>query len=440
MKNAKQMKETKLNSGSPPRLISELVSNAKKNYLTAHAHLEKQAVALGKKDGFLGVPAQNDSQVSPNEDLLRNEYRKLLAECRKKGKPYMDGPHLAAKVYAQKLIELEENGEANYTKELDALNQKRDGGINEINRAFQDREHDLAEKVHTAEREYREVRLDLQHIQGKTGRNHPLIHFKSGFLYFLLLLGIGLAEVPLNLQIFQKFGEAFFITMIMASSLAIAIPVLAHFTGVFIKQRKEKKEYTYFAILCITIFAIFNFGISIFRTDVLAEAMGQAPNDLNIIIFTCLNLILFIIGVLAAYFRHDESYELEHIYDDYQKAKTVFNKENEALNQEKTILAAKKNEALKVVHNTFEKGKTALNNKKDTLVIQHSEYVQRYDELLNSFVALEEIIDACYHIAIGKYRSANISQRKDRRSPDSWNIPVPNLNLHFAAVAELDPN
>ena len=434
------MKETKLNAASPPRLISQLVNQAKKDFLTTHALLEKQALTLGEKDGFLGIPSVEDTQVSPNEGLLRNEYRKLLAECRKKGKPYLDAPHLAAKVYAQKLTDLAENEEATYTKELDALTQKRTAEINEIDRAYQDREHDLAEKVHTAEREYREVRQDLQDIQSKTGRNHPLIHFKSGILYFLLLLGIGLAEVPLNLQVFQKFGEAFFITMIMASSLAIAIPVLAHFTGVFVKQRKEKKEYTYFAILCIAVFAIFNFGVSIFRTAVLAEAMGQAPNDLNIVIFTCLNLILFIIGVLAAYFRHDESYELEHIYDDYQKAKKGFNKENDALSKEKAALAAKKNQALKVVHDAFEKGKSALNNKKDTLITQHSEHVQRYDELLNSFAALEEIIDACYHIAISKYRSANLSQRKDRRSPDSWQNQVPNLDLHFATVAELDPN
>lgn len=434
------MKETKLNAESPPRLISQLVSQAKTDFLTTHSLLEKQAVTLGEKDGFLSIPSVDDVQVSPNEHLLRNEYRKLLAECRKKGKPYLDAPHLAAKVYAQKLTDLAENGEATHTKELDTLTQKRTAEINEIDRAYQDREHDLAEKVHTAEREYREVRQDLQDIQSKTGRNHPLIHFKSGILYFLLLFGIGLAEVPLNLQIFQKFGEAFFITMIMASSLAIAIPVLAHFTGVFVKQRKEKKEYTYFAILCIAVFVIFNFGVSIFRTAVLAEAMGQAPNDLNIVIFTCLNLILFIIGVLAAYFRHDESYELEHIYEDYQKAKKSFNQENDALKQQKATLAAQKNQDLKVVHDTFEKGKNALNNKKDTLITQHSEHVQRYDELLNSFAALEEIIDACYHIAISKYRSANLSQRKDRRSPDSWQNQVPNLNLHFATVAELDPN
>ena len=434
------MKETKKYQASTPQLISALVSAAKEKVDVAQVQLEKQAIVLGEKDGFLGIPAHDDRQVSPNEDLLKNEFRKLLAECRKKGKPHLDAPHLAAKIYADKLTDLEKEGDTIYTKELEMLTQKRTAEINEIDRAFKDREQDLAEKVHTAEREFREVRQDLQKVQDKTGRNHPLIHFKSSILYFLLLLGIGLAEVPLNLQIFQKFGEAYFITMIMASSLAIAIPVLAHFTGVFIKQRKEKREYTYFAIVRVVDFAIFNFGVSIFRTAVLAEAMGQDANNLNVVIFTCLNLILFIIGVLAAYFRHDESYELEHAYEDYLKAKKDFNKENTRLNTVKTALAAEKNQVLKTVHDAFETGKSELNNKKNSLIAKHSEYIQKYDELLNSFTALEEIIDAGYHIAIGKYRSANLSQRKDRRSPESWSKELPKLTLHFAKVAELDPN
>ena len=67
-----------------------------------------------------------------------------------------------------------------------------------------------------------------------------------------------------------------------------------------------------------------NFGISIFRTYVLAQTTGEAVSNLNIVIFTCLNLILFIIGLLAAYFRHDESYELEYAYNKFQKEKYKF--------------------------------------------------------------------------------------------------------------------
>lgn len=430
------MKETNGNY----RPIEELVSEQKSKFAAAQFKLEKQALALGEKDGFLGIPLADDPQVSPNEDLILNEYRRLLAECRKKGKPYMDAPHIAVKVYEDKLTAMEQNEETDFKKEIAILEERQQADTNEINRSFKDREADLGEKEHLLERDFRDVRQDLQRIQNQTGRNHPLIHFKSGLLYFLLLLGIGLCEVPLNLQIFQKFGEAFFITIIMASSLAIAIPVLAHFTGVFIKQRKEKREYVLFTILCIGLFVIFNFGVSIFRTSVLAEAMGEEANQLNVIIFTCLNLILFFIGVLAAYFRHDESYELEHIYDDYQKSKKVFDTDKEVLNRQKSSLAEEKNAALKVVHSNFENGKKQLNNKKDALIEKRSTYIQQYDELLNSFAALEEYIDAGYHIALGKYRAASLEQRKDRRSPQSWKNAVPKLTLHFAHIEQLDPN
>lgn len=434
------MKEQKLNNLASPPGVAELVNEQKRKFSAAQDLLEKQAVTLGEKDGYMGLPVANDPQTTPNEDLLRYEYRKLLAECRKKGKPYLDGPHLAVKMYEEKLEEMRNNGDSEFSREMEVLEQKRAADTAEIDRAFRDREEDLQDKERLLEREFHEARQDLQQIQEKTGRNHPLIHFKSGILYFLLLLGIGLCEVPLNLQIFQKFGEAFFITVIMASSLAIAIPVLAHFTGVFIKQRKEKREYNFFIFLCVALFGIFNFGVSVFRTSVLAEAMGESASQLNIVIFTCLNLILFIIGVLAAYFRHDESYELEHIYQDYQKSKKTFNKEKSEISAKKSALAALKNTELKTVHQAFEEGKNRLHNKKDSLVIKRNEYMQKYDELLNSFAALEDYIEAGYHLAIGKYRAANLGQRKDRRSPVSWIDEVPELNLHFAGMPELDPN
>ena len=434
------MKEKKLNNLASPPGVAALVDEQKRKLSVAQDSLEKQAVTLGEKDGFMGLPVASDPQTSPNEDLLRYEYRKLLADCRKGGKPYLDGPHLAVKMYEDKLEEMRNNGDSEFSREMELIEQKRAANTAEIDRAFKDREEDLQDKEGMLEREFHEVRQDLQQIQEKTGRNHPLIHFKNGFLYFLLLLGIGLCEVPLNLQIFQKFGEAFFITIIMASSLAIAIPVLAHFTGVFIKQRKEKREYNFFIFLCVALFGIFNFGVSVFRTSVLAEAMGESASQLNIIIFTTLNLILFIIGVLAAYFRHDESYELEHHYDDYQKSKKTFNKEKSEISAKKSALAALKNTELKTVHQAFEEAKSRLHNKKDALIIKRNEHIQKYDELLNSFAALEDYIEAGYHLAVVKYRAANLGQRKDRRSPLSWIEEVPELNLHFAGMPELDPN
>lgn len=420
--------------------IAQLVSSKKEELAKAHEALMKQAEKMGEKEGTLGLPLPEDRQLSPSEMQLRNEYQKLVAECWKKGKPYLDGPHLAYQTYQEKLDDLAEKGEMHLERELDLLDEKRREEEDQIKRDFMHREQEIEEQDKILQREFVTAKQELEAVQDRTGRKSPLIHFKSKILYFLLLLGIGICEVPLNLQIFQKFGEAFFITIIMASSLAIAIPVLAHFTGVFVKQRKEKKEYLWFGLMCVVLFFIFNFGVSIFRAYVLAETMGEEANQLNMVIFTCLNLILFVIGVLAAYFSHDESYELETLYHKFQKAKKTYDKERLGINAAKKALSATKNVELKTVHDAYMKEKNALHNKKSTFVASRNEYIQVYDELLNSFQALEEYLVASYHIAIGKYRSVNLMHRKDHLSPKSWAKGVQPLSLKFAEVRELDPN
>ena len=53
-------------------------------------------------------------------------------------------------------------------------------------------------------------------------------------------MSIGLAEVPLNYQVFKGFGEVPLLTVIMALSLVIGIPFSAHGGGKFLKQIKEQ--------------------------------------------------------------------------------------------------------------------------------------------------------------------------------------------------------
>ena len=168
--------------------------------------------------------------------------------------------------------------------------------------------------------------------------------------------------------------------------------------------------------------------------------MGEQANQLNIVIFTCLNLILFIIGVLAAYFSHDESYELESLYNKFEKIKKVYDKEKLELNRAKKTIAAAKNAELKTVHGDYMSEKNSLHNKKSTFVAKRNEYIQIYDELLNSFQALEAYVEASYHIAVGRYRSVNLMHRKDHLSPKSWAKGIQSLDLKFADLKELDPN
>lgn len=420
--------------------INELVSKQKEKIENLHQLLLKKAEQLGEQDGMLSLPREEDMAPSPNEGMLKHEYQKLLADCYHKGKPYLDAPHLEYQTTVQKIDNFEQNKSTILDREMSIIKQKKEDRLGFVEDEYETKKAKINSQDKYVQRDYSVAKKDLQVVQEKVGRQSPIIHFKSTIAYALLLLGIGICEVPLNLQIFQKFGEAFFITMIMAGSLAVAIPVLAHFTGVFVKQRKEKRDYTMFALLCVVLFGVFNFGISIFRANVLAENIAKEPDHLSMVIFTCLNLILFIIGVLAAYFRHDESYELEYTYHRFQKEKKKYDVDKKEIQIRRQALDKSRIRDVKEVQQQYLQEKANLNSRRDRW-IEHKKWASLlYDELLNSFVGLEEYLDASYQTAIEKYRAVNLLHRKDHLSPKSWSKGIAPLKFKFKESLELDPN
>lgn len=420
--------------------VNDLVARQKARIEAQHNKLLKEAEMLGEQDGSLNLPQTEDPQLSPNELLLKSEYQRMIADCWNEGRPYLDMPHLEYQSSNDELEDFASNKDKILEAEVKLIEKERNDRIDHINKNFQIQQNEIESFDKVMQRDYLSARQELQRVQEATGRSSPLIHFGSKFWYMVLLCGIGIAEVPLNIQIFQKFGEAFFITIIMACSLGIAIPVLAHFTGVFVKQRKEKREYTTFASIAVLLFFVFNFGVSIFRAYVLAEHTGEVANNLNIVIFMSLNLILFVIGLLAAYFRHDESYELEHTHDLFQKEKVRYDKEKLNVQQRTKAAAEVRNNQIKAANDAFNAEKVRLNKRKSALIEQRNLAVQVYDELLNSFVALEAMIEASYSSALAKYRAANLMHREHRVSPQSWAQTQIVLDLKYSAYEELDPN
>ncbi len=436
----------KLNFDAIMDSVLGLITQQKTKVDEHHQRMLKQAEELGTQDGTLNLPREEDSQLSPHEGMLRHEYQKLIAELWKKGKPYLDGPHLEYQTQIEKLENLKASEKELLEKESLLLEKKRVEDEKFLQKDFDIKVAEVENYDNVVKHNYTIAKTELENAQDRTGRLTPIIHFKSAFLYVLLLIGIGLAEVPLNMQIFQKFGEAFFITIIMASSLAIAIPVLAHFSGVFIKQREEKREFLWFSIVCILLFMIFNFGVSIFRAYVLAENIGEESSYLNIVIFTCLNLILFVIGVLAAYFRHDESYELEHAHAKFLKEKKAYDKKHLKTENRLRAMKTKHNATLKEQNDTYLKEKKAILDKssirqeKESLVTQRNRAAKLYDELLNAFTALEAMVDAGYRTTVEKYRASNLMHRENHLSPESWSNGITSLKMRFETKSELDPN
>ena len=417
-----------------------LITQQKEKVAAYHEEMMTKADKLGMQDGSLNLPRVEDPQLSPHEGMIKHEYQMFLAELWKKGKPYLDGPHLEYQTKVKKIADFEVEKKELLASEKEWLDRKKIEDDGFINNEFNIKRSEIENYDKVVQRDYLVAKEELETVQIRIGRKTPIIHFKSTILYVLLLLGIGVCEVPLNMQIFQKFGEAFFITIIMSASLAIAIPVLAHFAGVFVKQRKEKKEFLWFSVMCILLFVVFNFGVSIFRAYVLADNIGEESSYLNIVIFTTLNLILFFIGVVASYFRHDESYELEHAYEKFLKEKKKYDKEKLGISERIRGFADVQNTQLKARHEQLTNDRKVVNNIEDALIAERDNAAIVYDQLLNAFASLEQMIDAGYHVAVKKYRASNLVHRDNHISPECWSKGIEPLKLRFAEQVELDPN
>ena len=434
------MKEGKLKFDAIMDSVLGLITQQKEKVAAYHDEMMGKAEKLGMQDGSLNLPRVEDPQLSPHEGMIKHEYQMFLAELWKKGKPYLDGPHLEYQAKVKKITTFETEKNEILTSEKELLEKKKLEDDDFIKNEFSIKRSEIENYDKVVQRDYLVAKEELEMVQDRTGRKTPIIHFKSAILYVLLLLGIGICEVPLNMQIFQKFGEAFFITIIMSASLAIAIPVLAHFAGVFVKQRSEKREFFWLSVLCILLFVVFNFGVSIFRAYVLADNIGEESSYLNIVIFTTLNLILFFIGVLASYLRHDESYELEHAYDKFLTEKKKYDKEKLAIHDKIKGLAEAQNTQLKARNEQLTVDRKQVDYTEDALIAERDNAAKIYDQLLNAFASLEQMVDAGYHVAVKKYRAANLMHRDNHISPESWATGIEPLNLRFAEQLELDPN
>ena len=79
--------------------VNELVSAQKERIENLHELILKKAEKMGEQDGSFNLPREDDSQLSPNESVIKSEYQKLIADSWNLGKPYLDAPHLEYQAY-----------------------------------------------------------------------------------------------------------------------------------------------------------------------------------------------------------------------------------------------------------------------------------------------------------------------------------------------------
>ncbi len=226
----------------------------------------------GKRDGRAQVPAVDDKTPSPYEKQLLNRGSQHIAQ--------------AMKAYAVKIREIQAAREA-------AI----------------ERFRLLTDRFVEESRRYDARRTQL-------GRD-VIVHHMSRNWYQLILILIGTGEFALNTQAFEIFQKPTILTWLMALAVAVGIPAVAHFCGIWIKQW-PKPAWRTGVNLAVTIAGTIGclVGINVARRAYLGLqglSLGREEEALERA-FLAINIFVFLSATVLSYFAHDQDQELEILH------------------------------------------------------------------------------------------------------------------------------
>jgi len=155
--------------------------------------------------------------------------------------------------------------------------------------------------------------------------------------HWALIIFLGIGEFPLNTVVFRLFGEAEYLTYVMASTLAITIPLLGLFIGLHLRQSIPRVPGNVLVGL-LTPLAVGSalYSISLLRSTYItsqaaADTLSANQYQMEYVLFS-LNILVFFAAMVSSFFAHDpdERLDVSHsslvFMDQKRKAirKTIF--------------------------------------------------------------------------------------------------------------------
>jgi hypothetical protein len=235
---------------------------------------ESRIAAEGQKDGERNIPEMGSYTPAPFEQALISNGEQTVQQIYK-----------AASVRIAKLRPVVEA----YQRQLDEVERR----IHPIADAY---------KVRTA---------DL-------GRDATIVF--PPVLHWALIAFLAVGEFPLNTVVFRLFGEAEYLTYIMASTLAIIIPLIGVFIGVHVRHSIPKRiGNLLIGILTPLVVGATLYAVSLLRNTYIASQFsgnGQINAEGNQMAYAlfALNALVFFGATVASYFAHDPDERLDNFH------------------------------------------------------------------------------------------------------------------------------
>ena len=421
--------------------IREYQEVLKENLTETHQKQLKQSKEKGEEDGKRNLPSVDDNFATPVEFEIRSKYQAEIEVLFQNGK--------------QVLNDLEEKGFKAINRELNEFKEEkirqmvhveeiiRDRKLSELNENHLDKVKDIENSPHYQEhkKRFEKIKNRWEIVSAKHNRQELNIQFKPYWAYILLLFAIGIAEFPLNNQVFISFRETPLLTLIMAGVLVITLPFLAHAAGKILKQAKERKIYPFvFIMLVITVVTI-SYFTALLRANYLS-ALGVAEEQLFLDRWTffTIGVILFLVGSIASFFAHDESNEFAEVYKKYHQEEKAFLVIQDEVNSKRTAEKENYDVEKKQIQKEYSTKTEDLQNRLQFLKSRKTEVTGNYNKILAFCQGMERKINNNYKEAIFNYRDTNLTYRNNHKQPKSWGELVPDLQGHFSEIKALNEN
>jgi len=387
----------------------------------------------GEEDGKRNLPSVDDDFTTPVEQEIRNKYQAEVEALYQTGQQALnDLSEKRLKSVEQELGELDkEKINVLIAEAKKAKNEQ----LEELNTNHLDTVKDIENSPHyqDGKKRFEKIRSRWEQVTEKFDRQELNIQFKPYWAYILLLFAIGIAEFPLNNQVFISFRETPLLTLIMAGVLVITLPFLAHAAGKILKQVKERGIYPFvFILLFFTVVSI-SYFTALLRTNYLSE-LGVQEDQLFLDQWTffTIGIILFMVGAMASFFAHDSSHEFASVFKKYHYEEEQFLKLQKEVSDKRAIEKERFDTERKRVQKEFSEKVEVLKNKLQNLKSEKTEIQGNYNKILAFCQGMERKINSHYKEAIFNYRDTNLTFRNNHRQPKSWGELLPDLNGHFA--------
>lgn len=170
-------------------------------------------------------------------------------------------------------------------------------------------------KLDELERRMRPIADAYKARSAELGRDATIV-FPRVF-HWALIAFLAVGEFPLNTVVFRLFGEAEYLTYVMASTLAITIPLIGVFIGVHVRHAVPKRVGNLLiGVLTPLVVGATLYAVSLLRNTYIASQFsgnGQVPPESNQMAYAlfALNALVFFAATVASYFAHDPDERLD---------------------------------------------------------------------------------------------------------------------------------